>query len=158
MTTEVRVARATDASAACAAVRASIVELCEADHQNDHATLAAWLANKTSANFAQWISAPTHCARVALLAGEVAGFGLLNLSGSIALLYIAPTARFRGASTALLLELEAAARAHDLARLTLKSTTTALSFYRSRGYRLIGPTEPGFGITLGHSIARDLKE
>jgi hypothetical protein len=43
----IRDAVADDAPAACQVLRRSIVELCAADHGDDPAILAQWLANKT---------------------------------------------------------------------------------------------------------------
>ncbi len=152
----VRTALPADAGAACAAVRASIVELCVADHQHDAPTLAAWLANKTPENFSQWITSARHAAVVATLEDAVVGFGLLNLAGSVSLLYVAPAARYHGASATMLKALERRAQREGLSALTLSSTTTALSFYRRRGYLPAGPAESGFGVTLAHPLVRDL--
>ncbi|MCW6512435.1 hypothetical protein [Lichenifustis flavocetrariae] len=43
----VRQARSDDAEAAWAVLRRSILDLCQADHGHDAATLEHWLANKT---------------------------------------------------------------------------------------------------------------
>lgn len=152
----VRTALPADAASACAVVRASIIELCVADHRNDAATLQAWLANKTPENFERWIVSADHHAVVAVLDGGIVGFGLLNREGSVSLLYVGPVARFHGASTRMLQALEDQARADGLAALTLSSTTTALPFYRRRGYSTTGAARSGFGVTLAHPMARTL--
>jgi len=86
----VRGAIPSDAPAACELVRRSITELCGEDHHGDEPTIRDWLANKTPENFDAWISSPRHVALVAESRGLLAGFALLNRSGSIALLYVAP--------------------------------------------------------------------
>jgi GNAT superfamily N-acetyltransferase len=48
--------------------------------------------------------------------------------------YVAPAARFRGVSKALVAALEATARNLGLAECRLESTQTALQFYRRLGY------------------------
>ena len=55
---KVRDARPEDAAAACAVLRASISELCVADHHNDPEILGRWLANKTPENVVAWAADP----------------------------------------------------------------------------------------------------
>jgi hypothetical protein len=55
---KIRDATPADAAAACEVLRASITELCVADHRNDPAILAAWLANKMPAIVAGWAADP----------------------------------------------------------------------------------------------------
>jgi hypothetical protein len=52
-------------------VRGSITELCVEDHQGDGARIAAWLADKTEANFTTWIASERHVAVVAEQSGTV---------------------------------------------------------------------------------------
>src|SRR5207244_4047726 len=101
-----RCAIESDAAAACDVVRRSIIELCVADHGNDEETLAAWLENKTVGMFTTLINAESKSCIVAILDARVSGFGHINHSGEVGLLYVAPEARFRGASTAMLEWLE----------------------------------------------------
>ena len=54
----IRDATAADAAAACEVLRASIAELCIADHRNDPDILGRWLANKTPENVARWAADP----------------------------------------------------------------------------------------------------
>jgi GNAT superfamily N-acetyltransferase len=54
-------------------------------------------------------------------------------AGKITLNYVAPEARFRGVSKALLRQLEADAKALGIAQSSLESTETALRFYRDLG-------------------------
>jgi GNAT superfamily N-acetyltransferase len=143
-----------DAAAACEVVRRSIVELCYDDHRGDETSLAEWLANKTRANFEQWIGSGQHVSLVAERNNELVGFALLNLRGSIALLYVSPSARFGGISKALLAAMEQAAIAVGLRELTLESSATALRFYTRRGYASTGPPGKGFGITNAYPMSR----
>jgi len=57
----IRDATAADAGAACDVLRASIAELCVADHLNDADILGRWLANKTPENLASPIPALRFC-------------------------------------------------------------------------------------------------
>src|SRR5262245_3540671 len=98
----IRRATPSDAVDACEVVRRSINELCFEDHRGDNETLTQWLANKTVANFNQWIRSERHLALVAEGASGLIGFALLNLNGQLALLYVSPDARFQGVSKALL--------------------------------------------------------
>jgi GNAT superfamily N-acetyltransferase len=58
----------------------------------------------------------------------------MDASGKITLNYVSPEARFRGVSKALVLQLEAQARALGLSECTVETTQTALRFYQSLGY------------------------
>lgn len=79
MSIQVRRAKITDSVAAIATVRASISRLCTADHQDDPATLSAWLGNKTADNFGTWIANPDNFCVVAVSGEAIAGVGLLHL-------------------------------------------------------------------------------
>ncbi len=145
-----------DSAAACQTVRDSISRLCADDHREDAATLTAWLANKTEANFRTWIGSDHHLALVAEDPEGVCGFGLLNRNGKLAQLYVAPRARFRGVSKALLAALEIEALRLGLKELSLGSSMTALRFYQSAGYRLAGEPEQGFGVTRSQPMSKRL--
>lgn len=129
----IRPARADDAEAACDVLRRSIIELCEADHGNDEVLLARWLANKTPAIVAGWI-AGSHVF-VAEEDRRLVGVVALTDSGHITLNYVAPEARFRGVSKALMGEVEAKAAQLGCRACTLESTKTARRFYEAAGYR-----------------------
>jgi GNAT superfamily N-acetyltransferase len=135
----VRPATPEDAAAAARLMRASIRALCEADHGGDPDRIAAWCTNKTAAHFRRWLAAPATRLFVAELDGHLAAVGAVSTSGEVTLNYVAPRARFRGASSALLARLEAelAGRGHAEAR--LESTTTAHGFYLARGWEDGGP-------------------
>jgi adenylate kinase family enzyme/GNAT superfamily N-acetyltransferase len=156
MSVTVRRAEPADAEAICAVLRASIAELLAPEHRNDAATLGAWLENKTVENALRWISADDRYAAVATRGGAVCGFGLLKSTGEVGLLYVAPGARFRGVSKALLAALEERAATWGLDRVTATSSFTALPFYRARGYRPDGEPVTGFGVTRGCPVAKTL--
>lgn len=143
----VRPAIADDAQAACRVLRRSITELCRADHRDDPAVLAPWLANKTPESVAAWIADPRRHVVVAVSPDDrILGVGMAGASGRIELNYVSPDARFRGVSRAVLDALETWLRAagHDRSRLV--STATAARFYRSRGYRPDGQAEATLGV------------
>jgi len=156
MTLVIRRAEPTDAAAICAVLRASITELLAGEHRNDHATLGAWLENKTVENVLTWVSAKDRYAVVATQAGQVCGFGLMKLNGEIGLLYVAPGAQFQGVSKVMLAALEERAVALGLARVTATSSFTALPFYRARGYQPAGEPVTGYGVTRGCPVAKSL--
>jgi GNAT superfamily N-acetyltransferase len=133
MTIRIRAARVEDATAACTVLRRSITELCEADHRNDEAFLARWLANKTPENVLGWIASSN--VFVAQDDTGIVGIAALGGSGQITLNYVAPEARFRGVSKALLHAAERKALELGFATCTLKSTKTAREFYLAAGYR-----------------------
>jgi GNAT superfamily N-acetyltransferase len=134
----VRPALPQDAAAAAAAMRASIRRLCAADHGGDKDRIAAWCANKTAAHFRRWLADPGTHLFVADLDGRIAAVGGVSTAGEVLLNYVAPRARFRGASSALLARLEAelAGLGHPEAR--LESTATAHRFYLRRGWQDAG--------------------
>ncbi len=129
----IREARIDDAIPACDVVRASIVELCFADHDGDRGLLAIWLANKTPDNLRVWI-AQSHVF-IAEREGMMAGVAGITGSGEITLNYVSPAHRFAGVSRALLLAVEERARDLGLDHCTLESTKTSLAFYRAAGYQ-----------------------
>ena len=153
---KIRQAAPADVAATCELVRNSITELCVEDHHGDAATIAAWHANKTNANFEAWISSPRHIALIAEKAGTAAGFALLNLNGTIALLYVAPAFRFGGVSKAMLAAIEERAMAAGITELRLESTATALPFYERRGFRRSADCVPGFGATSAYPLSKSL--
>jgi GNAT superfamily N-acetyltransferase len=132
---DIRDATPEDAFAACEVMRKSISELCIADHANDPAILASWLNNKKPEIVAAWSSQPGNSLLVAVELGVVLGVGSVTDAGEITL--VAPSARFRGVSRALLAALEKRAVERGNVKCTLNSTETAHR-YRSAGYTMTG--------------------
>jgi GNAT superfamily N-acetyltransferase len=149
---KVRPAKPEDAAAACDVLRRSITELCEADHRNDEAFLARWLANKTPENVRGWIT--TSHMFVAEAGGEILGVAGVSDTGHVTLNYVAPRARFKGVSKALLGAVERCAMELGCTMCTLESTTTAERFYRAAGYSESDQPKGVLGKALhGHSGA-----
>ena len=143
----VSVRRATprDTEAAVEVVRRSIEELCVADHHNDAATLAKWLANKTPENFRSWISNPDNfCVIAEDVDGRLCGVGLVDRSGEIKLFYLAPGSQGRGIGRAVHAVLEEQAQAWGLPKLHLDSTILARPFYEAMGYKSLGEAKNRF--------------
>ena len=153
---QIRDATSDDAEAACEVLRRSISELCAADHGNDPAILSAWLGNKRPEIVAAWARQPGNSLLVAVERGAILAVGSVTDAGEITLNYVAPGARFRGVSRAMLAALEARAAGRGNARCTLTSTETAHRFYRSAGYIDDGAPTGNFGTTSGYPMYRIL--
>ena len=136
---DIRAAIPDDADAACDVLRRSITRLCIADHANDPAILARWLANKTPAQLRGWMASDQQHLLVAVEDGAVRGVGSVTTAARIALNYVAPEARFRGVSKAMLVALEALAHRSGATECVLESTATARRFYLSAGYVAAAP-------------------
>lgn len=153
----VRRATPADAVPATELLRASITELCVADHQNDPATLDRWLANKKPEIFETWLSNPdNHLVVAESRSRELACVGCVNRKGEIVLCYAHPHARGTGAGGAILRELEAQAKRWGLAELQLSSSNNARAFYEHHGFVSSGEPRPGFGLLLTHPYAKPL--
>jgi GNAT superfamily N-acetyltransferase len=153
---QIRDATPADATAACDVLRRSIAELCIADHRNDPAILGAWLANKTPQIVAGWATEPDSSLLIALEGDAVLAVGGVKDCGEITLNYVAPAARFRGISSALLAALEARAAGRGNTRCTLISTETAHRFYLSRGYADDGAPQGKFGTNSSYPMFRQI--
>ena len=149
---EIRDATPDDAEAACAVLRRSISELCVADHGNDPAILGAWLRNKTPEIVAGWASQPDNSLLVAVEGQAILAVGSVTDAGEIMLNYVAPNARLRGVSRALLAALEARAAERGNIRCTLTSTETAHRFYQACGYVDNGPPAGKFGTVASYPM------
>jgi GNAT superfamily N-acetyltransferase len=124
----------------------SITELCAADHGNDPAVLARWLANKTPDRVAQMLANPNSAFFVAEHGGVVAAVGCINKPDEIGLNYVSPAHRFAGVSRALLAAMEQHLRNRGVTTAQLSSTTTAHHFYLANGWHDAGPCELDFGM------------
>ena len=153
---EIRDATPEDAAAACHVLRESISRLCVADHQNDPAVLNAWLANKTPEIVAGWATQKGNSLLLAVEGNAVLAVGAVTDAGEIRLNYVAPDARFRGVSRAMLKALEARAAVRGNKRCTLTSTETAHRFYRSAGYIDDGAPTGKFGTAGGYPMSKQI--
>src|SRR5689334_18572527 len=102
----IRDATPADAPEACAVLIDSITQLCTADHRNDPDILRRWLANKTPENVASWAEAQGRSLLVAIDQGVIVAVGGVTHEGEITVNYVAPAARFRGVSSAMIAALE----------------------------------------------------
>jgi GNAT superfamily N-acetyltransferase len=152
----IRDATPDDAVAACDVLRESISKLCVADHRNDPAILKAWLANKTPAIVAAWAVQNGNSLLLAVEGDALLAVGSVADAGKITLNYVAPVARFRGVSRALLRALEARAAARGNKRCTLTSTETAHRFYQSAGYVDDGAPTGTFGTNSGYPMSKQI--
>jgi GNAT superfamily N-acetyltransferase len=150
----VRDATPADARDVVRVVRASISELCHADHGGDADVLAGWLDNKTEAKVATWLGNPANIILVAEIDGTVAGVSCLRTDGQVMLNYVAPAHRYRGVSKAMLAAIEARAKVLGLTELTLESTQTAYEFYRAAGFADSGPPVTQLGLTALPMVKR----
>lgn len=154
---EIRDAIIADAPAACAVLRRSIIALCAADHGDDPAVLRRWLANKTPEIVASWIAKPGNSVLIAVEGAAILAVGAVTDGGEITLNYVAPEARFRGVSRALLAALETRARERGNTRCTLHSTETARRFYHALGYCEDGPPDGKFGAKGGCPMSKTVR-
>ena len=152
----IRDAVETDAAAACNVLRASIAELCVADHRNDPDVLGRWLANKTSENLASWIADPGASLLLAVEGETILAVGAVRNDGEITMNYVSPATRFRGASSALLEALETRARQRGNTSCKLLSTETAHRFYLDRGYVNSGAPQGKFGTTSSYPMSKKI--
>ena len=145
-----------DADEACAVLRASIAQLCNADHHDDPDILSRWLANKTPENVVAWADTDGRSLLVAIEDGAIVAVGGVRDSGEITMNYVAPQARFSGVSSALLAALEGRAVERGARRVTLLSTETARRFYLARGYVDDGPVVGKFGTAASYPMFKVL--
>lgn len=152
----IRDATPADAVKACDVIRASIIELCLADHNQNPDILDRWLTSKTPENVAAWAATVGSSLLVAVEDDAILAVGGVKDDGEITLNYVAPGARFRGVSTAVLKAIEARAVERGAIEATLLSTETAHRFYLSRGYRDAGPPQGKFGTTSSYPMTKEL--
>lgn len=127
-------AKAEDAAILVDIIRASITELCAADHNDEDVPLNEWLSNKTTENMLMWIAKPELEMLVARVGGEIAGMGTCNDKGRILMNYVSPDFRFMGVSKVIMTGLENHVKGLGFAQATLESSKTALEFYQSMGW------------------------
>lgn len=143
----IREARPDEAGDIAALVRASITELCIADHGGDAATIGTWLENKTEAHLQDWLARPEMAVFVMDTGRGLAAAGCHNERGIILMNYIAPAHRFRGISSIMLAHLEDRMRDDGMSESRLVSTKTARGFYERRGWQAYGEVTPCMGVT-----------
>jgi len=150
----IRRAEPNDAADICRVVRSSIVELCFEDHHDDELVLSRWLENKTTENVLRWIANPNNLNLVAARKELMLAAGCVTVSGEIILNYVSPNARFKGVSSMLLAEMEAATSSAGGNACVLNSTATAHRFYQRRGYTERASPVLKFGLMTWPMIKR----
>jgi N-acetylglutamate synthase-like GNAT family acetyltransferase len=143
----VRAATASDAEQVCIVLRRSISELCSADHEEDQAIPAQWLANKTVENVRAWIESPGQEVVVAERDGRILGVGSASANGEILLNYVSPDDRFQGVSLEMMQYLETYVCGQGNKKSFLSSTQTAHRFYLAHGYEDSGDPELWAGMS-----------
>jgi GNAT superfamily N-acetyltransferase len=118
--------------------------------------LNAWLANKTPEIVAGWARQKGNSLLLAVEGDAVLAVGSVTDLGEITLNYVAPDARFRGVSRALLRALEARAAERGNIRCTLTSTETAHRFYQSAGYIDDGAPTGKFGTVASYPMSKEI--
>lgn len=150
----VRIARESDAAAACDVMRRAISQCCIEDHGNDAGILSAWLENKTPATVAGWFSSPANFSVVAVLDSRVVGVAILTRIGKIALCYVDPENQHVGVGMNLLKKIEAYATEMRIESLRIDSTVSACAFYLHNGFTSIGARKTVFGTTAQMLVKR----
>jgi GNAT superfamily N-acetyltransferase len=150
----VRRAQQGDAAEICNVVRNSIIELCLEDHKGDAEILSRWLETKTAENVLRWLASPANINLVATRRETILAAGCVTLSGEVVLDYVSPTARFQGATSALLAEMEAVTKHAGGDVCFLNSTITARRFYQNRGYIERASPVSKFGLKTWPMIKR----
>ena len=141
----VREAGLADAYAMAELRARSIKDLCAADHRDDSAAIAAWVGPPDQ--FVRIMEYPDNVLLVAEIDGALAG--LAGLYGDMVTLnYVDPNYRFRGVSKALMEATEARLRDGGVTLGRLRSTATALAFYRAQGWVETGPGTPDDGTPM----------
>jgi GNAT superfamily N-acetyltransferase len=152
----IRRAAAEDAAKAVLVLRASITELCVADHQNDPETLARWLRNKTTEHFLRWLANADNFVVVAEQATALCRVESISRHGELNLLYVRPGSQRCGVGRALLLALEEQAQAWALAEIRLRSSAGARAFYARHGYVSAGDPSVAFGAVIDYPYSKAL--
>ena len=143
----IRRARIDEAAAIAELIRASITELCVADHGGDQVKIDRWLENKTENEVHNWLK------RDELFIFVIDGdeglrvAGCHDTRGVVLMNYITPGQRLKGLSSLMLAYLEANMLDNGLAEARLVSTATARQFYEARGWQAYGELMPCMGIT-----------
>lgn len=139
-------------------LRASIRELCDADHGRDESTIEMWAANKTEANVRKWMAAPENLTWVEDLPdGKMSGVAMATAGGHILLLYVDPPFAKRGVGRRLLWRLGNDLRSRGVTELTADSTRTALEFYLRQGFVWKGCSET-FGPLSSYAVTKVIKQ
>lgn len=135
-----RPAKLDDAAAISELIHASIVQLCQLDHQNQPLELADQLSEFSVDELSEFLS-DANTGWLAVQGEKLLGFASLSPAGEIQHFYIAPEMIHCGLGSALLAALELSAREQGLGHIMLATTQSARGFFRARGFI---PTRPDY--------------
>lgn len=128
-----RPVRPNEAGDLAALVRASITELCTADHGGNQTKIDRWLSNKTEDEIQAWLKRNNMTIFVTDTGHQIVTNGCHDARGVVLINYIAPAHRLQGLSSAMLAHLERRMRQTGITEFRLVSTATAQGFYKRRG-------------------------
>ena len=142
----IRRARIDEAAAIAELIRASITELCVADHGSDQAKIDRWLENKTEDEVHSWLTRDELF--IFVMDGDegLRAARCHDTRGVVLMNYIAPGQRLKGLSSLMLAHLEASMLENGLAEARLVSTATARQLYENRGWQAYGELMPCMGV------------
>lgn len=100
----------------------------------DAAQIAVWAQVDRESFAARRLSRPTW---VAVIDQMPVGFSDLEPNGHLDMMYVHPGHQGRGVATALLQQVETAARAGSLGRIFTDASITARPFFERRGFRIL---------------------
>lgn len=144
----VRLATEADVPAMSRVLTDSITQLCSLDHGNDPAVIAKWTTNKTEDGVRIILSRSGNTLLVAVEHDTILAVGCILDGNGIGLNYVDPAHRFRGASSALLADMEQRIRLEGHTEARLESTLTARPLYLARGWEDIGPSTSEAGYPM----------
>ena len=129
----IRRAAPADAVGICELHRSSIRRLCSASYSPEQ--IASWTE---ALQPDRYLPAMERFEFFVAEAGGVVGFCIVDPNGGeLNALYVAPRSSGEGVGSALLEYAERVAIAHSVARLRVKSTVNAVTFYESHGFRQV---------------------
>lgn len=141
----IRQAKPQDAQGIRRVLKAAVTTLIGSPYTR--AQIDAWIADEEPARFTGRLALGT--VFVAVAERCVIGFARIG-SAEVEALYVHPAESGRKVGLRLLAALERSAATHDVKTLRLDAAISAVSFYESAGYRILGPSQPRFdnGVAL----------
>lgn len=136
---EIRMAKASDAEAACELFKSSVLNICGPHYNNDQQVLDYWNANKTPEKVLSWIENKDFYFLVAQNKSAVEGAAFINeQTGELYAVYLIPSAVGFGLGQKMLDLMLGHASKKKLLKVFLKSSLNAQSFYEKRGFKIVG--------------------